>query len=106
MKKFLFAALLMFTFNHVALAEQLIAHVCWMGNECIKEYLISSVRNNDKAVVRVRDVAINDGNISGTKSEKLTISCKAKPPYDHNHAVEYTRWMFICNGQKTEWSPK
>ena len=77
-----------------------------MGNECTKEYLISSVRDNDSVEVRVRDVSITDGKTTSERVEKLTLACSARPPYDHNHAVEYTRWMFVCNGQKTEWSPE
>jgi hypothetical protein len=106
MKRFFFAAILMLISNQVVLAEQLIAHVCWMGNECIKEYLISSVRHNSNAKVRIRDMGINDGGTTEGNPENLTISCKTPPPSDHYHAIEYTRWMFVCKGQKTEWSPK
>ena len=48
MKRFFFATILMLISNQVVHAEQLIAHVCWMGSECTKEYLISSVRHKSK----------------------------------------------------------
>lgn len=89
-----------------AFAERLIAHVCWMGNECVKQYLISSRRLNDKVKVRIRDVQVSDGIIEEGNPRDLTISCKARPPGDHSHAVEYTLWMDVCRGEKTEWSPE
>jgi uncharacterized protein len=92
--------------NKVVLTERLIAHVCWMGNECVNEYLISSIRHNDQVKVRIRDVTIVDGDVKEGKPENRNISCKIEPHGDHAHAVEYTLWMAVCKGAKTQWSPE
>lgn len=98
----------------VAFAEQLIANVCWGGVdveiECVNEYLISSAplkKGNVK--VRVRDEFSIDGRVSkSTQRDQrdVVISCKKRPPNDHATAIEYTRWMYVCKGEKTEWSPE
>lgn len=99
MKRFFLAIILILSYNQAVLAERLIAHVCWMGGECVKEYLISSVRHNDQVKIRIRDVLINNGNITEKKPiDNLTVSCKTKPRDDHAHAIEYTRWMAVCKG--------
>lgn len=94
--KRLLVLVLMFGYNQVVLAECLVAHVCWMGNECVKEYLISSDRHGDQVKVRIRD---DSGPI-----QNLTVSCKNEPPSDHAHAIEWTRWMAVCKGKRTAWS--
>lgn len=103
--KRLLILVLMFNYNQVVLAECLVAHVCWMGNECVKEYLISSDHHGDQVKVRIRDDSINDGKIASRGSiQNLTVLCKNEPPSDHAHAIEWTRWMAVCKGKRTAWS--
>jgi uncharacterized protein len=92
--------------NHPVPGERLIAQVCWMGNECIREYLISSVRDGDRVHARVRDVELAEGAVTEGEPVDVTVSCRRRPPDDHAHAVEYTRWMALCKGERTQWSPR
>ena len=86
-------------------AECLVAHVCWMGNECVKEYLISLDHHGDQVKVRVRDDSIVNGKVAKKGPiQNISISCSNQPIEDHNHAVEWTRWMAVCKGQRTQWS--
>lgn len=85
---------------------QLIANVCWMGNECMKEYLISSVRNGEVVKARVRDISTVEGRVTNDEVSEVTVSCRSKPQDNHANAVEYTRWMAVCQGRRTDWSPE
>lgn len=98
--------ILTLSYNRAVLAERLVAHVCWMGTDCVKEYLISSVRHNDEVKAHTRTVFFENGKITKRRTESRTLSCKTKPPEDHHNAVEYTLWMDLCKGQKTQWSPE
>lgn len=117
MKKSLFImiASITFSYSQIALAERLISHICWMGNVCTKEYLISLIRHeNDQVTVRVKGVNEDNGKVN-RRFTQYHISCKVPGGYidtipgghpspepqkpNHYSAAGHKLWLAVCRGQ-------
>ena len=86
------------TKSTAALSEGcVLAQVCWMGNECTVEYLLSSKRDGQFVHVRVRDFFKSSGRVVNEPLvSDISVSCANEPESTHANAIEWTRWMAVC----------